>query len=87
LTDTHNTDSVTPVKQKGPIKAPETKRIKQMPRKPKDTNADPENFYALENTTEVEEFIESYTNQGLDSYRSAYSDSDYDTDNYGYSDY
>lgn len=55
-----------------------------MPRKPKDI--DPENFYTPEVVLEIEDTIEKYINQGLDSYRSAYSDYDYDSDNYGYMD-
>lgn len=60
-----------------------------MPRKPKELDIDPENIYApVVNTEEVQEFLDNYTNQGLDSYREAYvSDYDFDYDNYGYSDY
>jgi len=58
-----------------------------MPRKPKEVDIDPENIYALQNQEEVQDFIDTFTNEGLDAYRSAYSDYDYDTDNYGYGDY
>jgi hypothetical protein len=58
-----------------------------MPRKPKDTDIDPENIYNLESSEEVQDFLDAYTNQGLDAYRSAYSTRDYDSDNYGYGDY
>jgi hypothetical protein len=58
-----------------------------MPRKPKNVDIDPENAYNLESSEEVQDFLDAYTNQGLDSYRSAYSDFDYDSDNYGYGDY
>lgn len=60
-----------------------------MPRKPQNTDIDPENIYnSLPNSEEVQEFLDNYTNQGLDSYREAYtSDYDFDYDNYGFSDY
>lgn len=57
-----------------------------MPRKTKNTNLDPEDFYSLDTQEESQEFLDSYTNLGLDSYRSAYGDYDYDSDNYGYLD-
>lgn len=59
-----------------------------MPRKPQNTDIDPENIYTtLPSSEEVQEFLDNYTNQGLDSYREAYGDYDFDYDNYGYSDY
>jgi len=37
--------------------------------------------YTLESLEEIEEFLDMYT---TDSYREAYSDYDFDMDNYGY---
>ena len=47
---------------------------------------DPEDFYALETKEEIEEFIESYTLGGFDSYTDDRYE-DYDMDNYAYDDY
>lgn len=56
-----------------------------MPRQPKDF-LDPENIYALDSKEEIQEFLESYTIGGFDSYdESRYED--FDMDNYGYDDY
>lgn len=43
-----------------------------------------EDIITLETQDEIEEFIESYTIGGFDSYRDAYDDMNFDMDNYGY---
>lgn len=62
-----------------------------MPRKTKDiettTDVDPEDIYTLQPQEDVQEFLDAVTSTGIDAYRSAYSDYDFDMDNYGYGDY
>jgi hypothetical protein len=43
-----------------------------------------EDTMILETQDEIEEFMESYKIGGFDAYREAYSDTNYDMDNYGY---
>lgn len=62
-----------------------------MPRKTKDiettTDVDPEDIYTVQSQEDVQEFLDAVTSTGIDAYRSAYSDYDFDMDNYGYGDY
>ena len=44
---------------------------------------DPEDM-TLETTDTLETFLSDYMKSDYDSYRSAYGDTDYDSDNYGY---
>ena len=44
---------------------------------------DPDDMF-IETTEEVESFLSEYTKSEYDSYRPAYNDYDYDSDNYGY---
>lgn len=44
---------------------------------------DPENFL-LESYEEIDEFLDQYTKSEYDMFRPAYSDVDFDMDNYGY---
>lgn len=44
---------------------------------------DPEDMF-IETTESVETFLSDYMKSDYDSYRSAYGDTEYDSDNYGY---
>lgn len=46
-------------------------------------NIDPDNFY-VESYDEIEEFYDAHTKTEYDMFRPAYSDVDFDMDNYGY---
>lgn len=45
---------------------------------------DPEELYNLSSSEEVEDFLAEYTKTEYDTFRPAYNDYDYDSDNYGY---
>ena len=51
--------------------------------KVKPMTIDPEDM-TLETTDTLETFLSDYMKSDYDSYRSAYGDTDYDSDNYGY---
>ena len=74
---THKTADKLSLKSESPAKQNKTES------KTTTMTIDPEDMF-IETTESVETFLSDYMKSDYDSYRSAYGDTEYDSDNYGY---